>query len=128
MKLTLKLGGNEYTVTTEHSTSSHGIPVVLRDGEITDIQAEYTADEAATCHPLDSLAEAAGVWCGPRTREALHDLAGEMLAEVERPRGEDYDRVIAEFQRRRDGLGHARTDAATAEQMERLWIMTIMGT
>lgn len=101
MKLTLKIDGTEYTITNEHATSSHGIPVVLRDGEITDIQAEYTADEAATCHPLDSLAEASGVWGGWRTREALHALAGEMLAEVSRPCGGDYDRVIAEFQRRR---------------------------
>ena len=100
MRMTMHVGGHEYTVTTDHASSSYGIPVVLRNGEITDIQAEYTADEAATCHPLDGLAEAAGVWGGWRTREALHALAGEMLAEVERPRGEDYDRVIAEFQRR----------------------------
>ena len=100
MKLTMQIDGHEYTATTEHASSSHGIPVVLRDGEITDIQAEYTADEAATCHPLDSLAEAAGVWGGWRTREALHALAGEMLAEVPQPVGADYDRVIAEFQRR----------------------------
>ena len=101
MKLTMQIDGHEYTITNEHASSSYGIPVVIRNGEITDIQAEYTADEAATCHPLDLLAEAAGVWGGWRTREALHALAGEMLAEVERPVGADYDRVIAEFQRRR---------------------------
>ena len=100
MKLTMQIDGHEYTATTEHATSSHGIPVVLRDGEITDIRAEYTADDTTSSHPLDLLAEAAGVWGGWRTREALHDLAGEMLAEVPQPVGADYDRVIAEFQRR----------------------------
>jgi hypothetical protein len=116
MKLTMQIDGHEYTATTEHASSSHGIPVVLRDGRLTDIRAEYTADDTPTSHPLDILAEAAGVWCGPRTREALHDLAGEMLAEVKRPVGADYDRVIAEFKRRRDGLGHARTDAAVVRR------------
>jgi hypothetical protein len=102
MKLTMRIDGHEYTATTEHSASSHGLPVVLCDGELTDIRAEFTADDTPTCHPLDHLAEAAGVWSGWRTREALHALASEMLAEVERPCGADYDRVIAEFQRRRD--------------------------
>ena len=101
MKLTMQIDGHEYTATTEHASSSHGIPVVLRDGEITDIRAEYTADDTPTSHPLDLLAEAAGVGGGWRIREALHALAGEMLAEVPQPVGADYDRVIAEFQRRR---------------------------
>ena len=127
MKLTMQIDGHEYTATTEHASSSHGIPVVLRDGEITDIQAEYTADDAPTCHPLDILAEAAGVWGGWRTREALHALAGEMLAEVERPVGADYDRVIAEFKRRSDD-DKRMLGEADGRDMERLWIMTIMGT
>jgi hypothetical protein len=45
MRTTIKIGKHEYTATTEHSASCYGLPVVLRDGEITDLHAEHIADE-----------------------------------------------------------------------------------
>ena len=103
MRLTLKIGRHEYTITTDHSASSYGIPVVLRDGELSDIIAEYEADEPDMPTALDLLADAAHVWGGPATRRALADYAAAHLPED--PTGADYDRILGEFvaegQRRR---------------------------
>jgi hypothetical protein len=45
MKLTITLeDGQTITATTEHSASSYGLPVVLVDGELTDLQCTYEPD------------------------------------------------------------------------------------
>ncbi len=97
MNAKLMIDGRQVIITNEHATSSYGLPVVLVDGEITDIGVEYEADRCE-CNILDMLADAAGIHNGPRTRRALRSLADEMLPD--NPRGGDYDPVIDEFVRR----------------------------
>lgn len=38
MKVSFQLHGRRYTVTTEHSASSYGVPVLLIDGELSDVE------------------------------------------------------------------------------------------
>ncbi len=100
MKATFSRDGHEYCLTTEHAASSHGRPVLLSDGELTDVLVEYLADEVRMPAALELLADAAGIWGGPETRRRLEALADEILSGKENPNGADYDRVIAEFQAR----------------------------
>ena len=99
MKITVKIDERDIEITTEHSASSYNQPIVLVDGELTDFQAHYERDECG-CSILGLLADAAGVWGGRHTREKLLELSAEMLPE--NPTGADYDKVIAEFKRRKD--------------------------
>lgn len=102
----------EYEITTEHAASSHGHPVLLRNGELTDLPVEYEADESPLPSALDLLADCAGIWGGPQTRRELERLADEMLADVENPNGADCDRVIAEFKRRKESAEEAEVSAS----------------
>ena len=102
MKMITTIAGQQVEVTTEHAASSYGLPVVLIDGVLTDTQVAYR-HEPDTPTVLSLLASQAGIHDGPVTLAALGDLADEMLADVGQPRGEDYDRVIDEFQRRGTG-------------------------
>lgn len=102
MKATFSTDDHSYEITTEHASSSHGQPVLLSDGQLTDVEVEYEPEFPEPPTALRLLADVAGVWGGPETRRQLHALADEMLASVESPRGADYDRVIDEFIRRKD--------------------------
>lgn len=97
MKLSFIHAGRKYEATNEHASSSYGQPVLLVSGALTDVPVRFIADEPERPSALDLLAQAAGIWYGPATRRALHALAEEMLANTEKPRGADLDRVIDEF-------------------------------
>jgi len=97
MKTALTIDGKAIEITTDHAASSYSQPVVLVDGELTNVPAAHEADECG-CNVLDMLADAAGVWTGPASRRALHSLAAEMFSGP--LTGADYDAVIAEFKRR----------------------------
>ena len=99
MKIGYLFGGHKHEITTEHSASSYGAPILLVSGKVVS-EVFYEADEIHHPSILDQLARQAGVWPGPATLSALQDLANEMLADVENPRGADYDRVVDEFIRR----------------------------
>lgn len=102
MKATFRTDGYEYELTTEHATSSLGQPVLLSDGQLTDVQIDYQPDTPEAPTPLDLLADVAGIWNGPETRRQLAILAQEMLSAIVQPNGADYDTVISEFIRRKD--------------------------
>ena len=97
MKVKLNYLGHEIMVTTEHEGASYYGPIVLIDGALTALAAEYEGDVTPTL--LDLVADAAGIWRGPATRHALADLAAELF-----PRGlecgADADRVVSEFRAR----------------------------
>jgi len=103
MRIELKVDGRDIAVTTEHAASSYGQPVVLVDGELTDIVATDRGEQSEDAHPihdaLDALADNAGIHDGPQTRLALHNLAGE-LGDPAGVNGRMLDRTIEEFQRR----------------------------
>ena len=60
MKATLTIGERVFTITTDFPSSSYGQPVVLCDGQITDIGVVYEPNECG-CNVLDMLADAAGI-------------------------------------------------------------------
>ncbi len=106
MQATFEHDGHQITITTEHATSSYGIPVVLVDGEPTVQVDSYERDpDPPQRTVLDQLADLAGVWNGPETRRQLAVLADTMLHATPSPCGADYDSVIAaflaEYERRR---------------------------
>ena len=45
MNITFKYAGHLFTLTTEHSASSYGIPVLLVDSELTDVPVVVAAEE-----------------------------------------------------------------------------------
>jgi len=95
-------------VTTEHAASSHGQPVVLVNGELSNWPVEYEPDKCS-CNILDMLADEQGIHNGWRTRSALRQLKDKLFRElrVENPRGVAYDTVIDEFiKERRQRLQH----------------------
>lgn len=115
MHVTVTVEGRTITVTTDHAASSHGLPVVVIDGELTDIPAEYEADAGDnrlhSGDPADqvglalgALHRAQGGFAGRRTLDELHALASDMLANVPGGaadvRGEHLQAVIDEFARR----------------------------
>lgn len=99
MKASITIGEREFTITTDFPSSCHGQPVVLVDGQITDIPVAYEPDECG-CNVLDLLANVAGIHDGPVTRRNLHLLADDVLPPD--PYGADYDAVITEFKRRKE--------------------------
>jgi hypothetical protein len=111
MRATISFHGTSIEITTDHAASSYGQPVVLIDGELTDIAVEYEADEPAIPTVLDRLADAAGVWAGPETRRQLAMLGDQMLADIEHATGADYDHVIAAFQAERQRRVAAELDS-----------------
>ena len=113
MKVTVTIGRHTYTITTEHSASSYGLPVCLRDGELTDIRAEYEGDEPVMPSVLDLLADAAGVWGGAQTRRKLAEYAQAHLPE--HPTGADYDRVIAAWTAEGERMRFAELTEGAAE-------------
>lgn len=88
MEAKTTIEGKEITITTEHATSSYDIPVVLIDGEITDIPAEYEPDRSTFdwCYQspiyiaLCAMWAARGGWQGAATIRALVDLADQQWA------------------------------------------------
>jgi hypothetical protein len=98
MRMSMSIGAHQYEITTDHSASSYGQPVVLRDGELTNLTAEYSADECH-CSALGLLADIAGIHNGPATRTALDTLAAELYPHGIRS-GAACDAVIAEFRKR----------------------------
>ena len=99
METTITINGHIYTATTERAESSYGQPVVLRDGEITDLRATHRENEC-NCTILGLLADRAKIWTGPATRRALSALSDEMYPDGPTC-GADYDRIIAEFAARK---------------------------
>lgn len=99
MTATITYNRHTITITTEHAASSYGLPVVLLDGQLTDISVEYTPAEPECPSALEQLATMAHVHDGRRTRKDLSTLADELCPEGIRS-GADADRVVAEFQRR----------------------------
>ena len=96
MKVAFAFRGYHLEITTDHAASSHGQPVVLSDGRLTDAAVDYVPDDEQPT-ALDLLADAAGIWAGPQTRRELAAVAETMLSETDAPRGADYDRVIDAF-------------------------------
>jgi hypothetical protein len=111
MRTTLTIGKHKYCVSTDHSASSRGLPVVLRDGEVTKIRATHEADEPDTWAIVQQvalgraedgadarrvailgLAGLAGVLPGPTIVAALAALAAEMCESAPAE-------VVAEFLR-----------------------------
>lgn len=45
MNITFKYAGHLFTLTTEHSASSYGIPVLLVDSELTEVPVVVAAEE-----------------------------------------------------------------------------------
>ncbi len=108
MRTTTTINNQRIEITTEHPASSHGIPIVLVDGELTDVPVEHEPDYCH-CTALDLLADAAGIHTGPRSRRALHELAAELYPDGPQT-GAQCDRVIRTAQRR-----HHRTQADDAD-------------
>lgn len=97
MKMNYTHDGYSIEITTEHSSSSNGQPVLLSDGRLTETVVEYEPDDCS-CTILGMLADVRGIHDGPKTRRQLSRLADDLQLSV--LSGTDCDRVIAEFQRR----------------------------
>lgn len=94
MICTIQLNNRKIEVTTERAESSYGQPVVLVDGQITDISAMYEADEPDDAAAMERYVEARpanahwaatlalhvydGGWTGPATLRALSKLHDEL--------------------------------------------------
>jgi hypothetical protein len=94
MKAQVTIGGREITITTEHSASSYGLPVVLIDGELTNLPATFEHEPGQTT-ALDLLADRAGIHFGFRTRDALRKAVRERYGEE--PTGTQIDQAIEDF-------------------------------
>jgi hypothetical protein len=94
----MRIGKREYVATNDHAASSYGQPVVLQDGELTDIGCTYATDECH-CYALRLLADMAGIHNGPATRTALDNLSAELYPQGVRT-GAECDAVIVEFRKR----------------------------
>lgn len=109
---TITYGGREITITTDHSASSYGQPVVTINGKLADIEVDYTPPVTPDMPSLiDQIADLANIWGGGATRRALAALVEEMYPDG-LTSGADGDKVIAEFQRRGAEM-RAAEEAAT---------------
>ncbi len=107
------LNGHHIEVTTEHSASSYGHPVVLVDGHLADVAVEYYPDEC-NCTPLTLLADQAGICHGGETRRQLRLLAEELYPQAWREdtlTGLEIEHVICEFKRRGEELAKLEENA-----------------
>lgn len=103
LEIRFEYDGKEFCITTEHSASSYGQPVVLVDGELTNIvpEVEFSTSERS---PLDHIADAWGIHKGWYTRSKLHTLADNLLENVPQPIGADYDKVCLIFLQEQDKM------------------------
>lgn len=101
-------GGKTYTITTDHAASSYGMPVLLVDGILADVEISYDRQRLEYRTALDVAADQAGVHDGPMTRQDLAALAEEMA-------GETHAQIIAEFQQRGRKLAAAEMGASRSE-------------
>ena len=105
MRIELTLpDGQQITLTTEHSASSYGQPVVLVNGVVIDAHVNMELDEPELPSALDSMSDDAGIHDGAVTRSALYELTQELAQQPSEGLGAWYDRIISEFKKRGKAL------------------------